>query len=280
MSNLIKSGRVVSVDDLKQLELIRHFIPKTQNTSGSDAEFEGNGGPDVETQSLKERILEDAEKTAQEMLNRAREEAAEIRAAAEREVESWWESRRDEDDSVTEQARQDGYREGYAAGAEQAARDLMNEWDARLNEARQVVEQAYVTKERVIAEAETFVVDLSCAIAGKLVSAHLAEAPEKVIRLFGQALARRKEQGVITLCVAPSQFDFVQAAKDELTLSLDSQAELQIVPDLTVEEGGCIVRSSFGSIDARVDTQLAAIRAELLRVAAHAAEEGISDGAS
>lgn len=280
MSNLIKSGRVVSLDDLKQLELIRHFIPKSQNTSGSDEEFEGNGGPDVETQSLKERILEDAERTAQEILDRAREEAAEIRAVAEREAESWWESRREEDDAVKEQARQDGYREGYGAGAEQAARDLMNEWEARLGEARQVVEQAYVTKERVIAEAETFVVDLSCAIAGKLVSAHLAEAPEKVIRLFGQALARRKEQGVITLCVAPSQFDFVQAAKDELALSLDSQAELQIVPDLTVEEGGCIVRSSFGSIDARVDTQLAAIRAELLRVAAHAAEEGISDGAS
>ncbi|MNV98055.1 flagellar assembly protein H [compost metagenome] len=55
---------------------------------------------------------------------------------------------------------------------------------------------------------------------------------------------------------------------------LDAQAELQIVPDSSIKEGGCIVRSAFGSIDARVDTQLEAIREQLLKVASHSIEEG------
>jgi len=280
LSNLIKSTRVVSVDDLKRLELSRRFAPKPQFPANSDANAEGIEAVDVETLSWKERIIQDAERMAQQMLDQARQEAEQIRKAAEQEVESWWQSRRAEDDQLTEEARRMGYEEGYRAGFEQAEQENRLTWESRMKEAREVVEQAYVAKERIIAEAESFVVDLSCTIAGKLASAYLAEAPERILPLFSQALSRRKEQGVITLCVSPAQFGFVQAAKDELSLVLDAQAELQIVPDASVEPGGCIVRSSFGSIDARIDTQLEAIRAELLNVAANAAEERDADAAS
>jgi flagellar assembly protein FliH len=278
LSSLIKSDRVVPLEDLKKLELIRRYVPAPQNISGSDGTAEGNAADDVENQTLKERILSDAERTAQEMLRQAREAADEIKAVAQLEAETWWQTKRGQDSALEEEARNKGFEEGYRAGIRQAEQDIQLEWSGRMQEARSTVEQAYIAKERVIAEAETFLVELSCSVAGKLVSRQLTEAPELVVSLFAQALSRRKEQGVITLCVSPSQFSFVQAAKDELSLSLDSQAQLQIVPDPGVGEGGCVVRSAFGSIDARIDTQLSAIRAELLRVAAQAAEEVHEDG--
>ncbi|MDG0793543.1 hypothetical protein OMP38_23935 [Cohnella ginsengisoli] len=41
-----------------------------------------------------------------------------------------------------------------------------------------------------------------------------------------------------------------------------------------------MIRSAYGSIDARVDTQLETIREELLQIAAHSTEEGANaDGA-
>ncbi|TJY43190.1 flagellar assembly protein FliH [Cohnella pontilimi] len=279
MSSLIKSDRVVPLEDFKKLELIRKYVPAPQKISGSDGDSEGNTADDVEIQSLKERILSDAERTAQEILRQAREAAAEIKAAAEAEAEAWWQTKRGQDASLEEEARRRGYEDGYHAGVRQAEEDVRQEWSEQMREARVTVEQAYAAKERVIAEAETFLVELSCSIAEKLISRELTEqSPELAVSLFAKALSRRKEQGVITLCVSPSQFAFVQAAKDELSLALDSQADLQIVPDAGIGEGGCIVRSAFGSIDARIDTQLAAVRAELLRVAAHAAEEVDPDG--
>jgi flagellar assembly protein FliH len=273
LSNLIKSGRVVSLEDLKQLELIRRFAPASQKSASGDGDFEGKEEADVETLSWKEKILKDAKQTAQNILKQAQEEAAAVRAAAEGEIEGWWASRRAEDERVAEEARQAGYEEGFRQGAEQAEQDIRRRWEERLRDAEDLVRQAYAAKERVISEAEAFVVELSCDIASKLVASRLEQEPELAVRLFAQALSRRKEQGTITLCVAPDQFEFVQAAKDELMLSLDSQAELQIVPDASVGPGGCIVRSAFGSIDARIDTQLSVIRAELLRAAAHSAEE-------
>jgi len=280
LSNLIKSGRVVSLDDLKRLELIRRSAPIPQNTLNTGDSSEGNAEFDVETRNWKERILQDAERTAQDLIQEARDTAEGLRSAARQEVEAWWQARRAEDEHAAQEASKQGYDQGYHAGLQRGEEESKNAWDSRMQEARRLLEQAHAAKESIIAEAETFVVELSCAIAGKLLSEHLKEAPERSIKLFAQALSRRREQGVITLCVAPAQFGFVQAAKDELSLSLDAQAELQVVPDATVDPGGCIVRSSFGSTDARIDTQLAAVREELLRIAAHVAEEENANDAS
>lgn len=279
MSNLIKSSHVVSLEDLRRLEQIRLITPISQNISESDVDSEGNPTIDVETQTMKDRILNDAELTAQQILLQAHSAADEIIASAKQEAEEWWNSRRIEDSNFREDVRQEGYSEGLSAGTAQAEEDVAQHWAARLQEAQAIVEQAYITKEEVIAEGEAFLVELSCSIAEKIMSRKLAKAPEMAMKLFEKALLRRKEQGVIVLCVSPSQFSYVQAAKDELVMLLDSQAELQIVPDSSIKEGGCIVRSAFGSIDARVDTQLNAIREQLLRVAAHNAEEGIRDAA-
>jgi flagellar assembly protein FliH len=275
LSNLIKSSHVVSLEDLKKLELARMISPILHKSSESAVESEGDSALDVETQSLKDRVLSDAEQTAQQILLQAQAAADELLAGARQEAEDWWQSRRTEDAQFREEAHTEGYTEGYKAGELQAEADLSQNWVSRLEEAQAIVEQAYKTKEEVIVEGEAFLVELSCSIAEKIMSRKLPKAPELSMKLFEKALSRRKEQGVIVLCVSPSQFAYVQAAKDELVMQLDSQAELQIVPDSSIKEGGCVVRSAFGSIDARVDTQLEAIREQLLRVTAHSSEEGI-----
>jgi flagellar assembly protein FliH len=279
LSNLIKSSHVISLDDLKRLELIQRISPIQQNISESGVDSEGNQSIDVETQTLKQRIIGDAEQTAQNIILQAQAAASEIRAAAELEAESWWQSRREEDKTYLQELSRQGFDEGYRIGAAQAEEDIKLQWADRLQEAQAIVERAYETKEKIISEGESFLVELSCSIAEKILNRKLAKSPEMSMKLFEKALARRKEQGVIVLCVSPSQFAHVQAAKDELIVMLDSQAELQIVPDSSIKEGGCIVRSAYGSIDARVDTQLEAIREQLLRVAAHGAGEGYQDDA-
>lgn len=257
------------------LEYIRKFEPPSPKRSQVDDNSEGIVADHVETMSLNDRILKDAEATAQTMLDQARQSAELERSAAKKEIEQWWQARRAEDEAFQEEAKRRGFEQGYADGRAAGEQEAAQKSEEILGEARAIVEQAYAAKQALIAEAETFVVQLSCEIAEKIIAERIAEAPERSIQLFRRALSRRKETGSITLCVAPSQFAFINASREELRLSLDAQSELQIVPDASVDEGGCVVRSSFGSIDARVDTQLAAIREHLLRIAAQAAEEGI-----
>jgi flagellar assembly protein FliH len=48
---------------------------------------------------------------------------------------------------------------------------------------------------------------------------------------------------------------------------LDGQAELSIIPDYSVQDEGCVIRTPLGSVDAKIDTQLKEIKQVLLEIA-------------
>ncbi|MNZ61302.1 flagellar assembly protein H [compost metagenome] len=178
---------------------------------------------------------------------------------------------------MIEAVKSEGFHQGFEEGKTEAQNSLQAKIEEMMNEASTVLQHAYMEKERIVQEAEPFLVELSCAIAEKVIDKQLDLEPEYTIELIKQSLSRKREQGTLTLCVAPSQFAFVQAAREELSLVIDSQAELQILPDPSVQDKGCVIRSSYGSVDARIDTQLVEIKKELLRITQQTDERGLSN---
>lgn len=271
MSNLIKSSSVITLDQLKQLEWLHQR--NLEINESLDQEEDMEPVPDEETITLRDQILNDAQLYAEERLRDAAEESEKLLAETQQQIDVWWLEKRTEDESASEASRQSGYELGYAEGAAQSQKEMREIWEQKLAEASDVLKTAFQMREQIIQEAEPFLVELSCAIAEKIIGQQLSTAPEMAIELIRKSLSRRREQGVITLCVAPGQLAFVQAAREELHMAIDSQAELQILPDSTVKDNGCVIRSSFGSIDARIDTQLAEIKKELIHLAHHSGEE-------
>ncbi|REE94415.1 flagellar assembly protein FliH [Paenibacillus taihuensis] len=272
MSRLHKSSHVISVEDLKRLEWYNKYVP-----APSPDELHVPVGPSAETTSLRDQILEDAEEFAKQRIQETGEQIEAMYTDATAQIDQWWLERRLQDEELQEQIRQDGYSYGYQEGKDAATAEVYDQWEVMLTEARAILDSAYETKEQIIQEAEPFVVALSAAIAEKIIHKQLTVDPNWSLDIIRKSLERRREQGVITLCVSPQQLTFVQAAREELSLVIDSQAELQIVPDVSVKEFGCVIRSSFGSIDARIDTQLAEIKRELVALALQAVERGIAD---
>lgn len=272
MSNLIKSSSVIAIDQLKRLQWL-HQNKDQLGQKAEEQQAEVEPQPDEETISLRDQILTDAQRFAEERLRDAAEESEKMLADAEQQIEVWWLQKRSEDEAAAEAARHSGYELGYSEGIAQSEAQLRNEWEQKLADAALILKTAYETREQIIQEAEPFLVELSCAIAEKIIGQQLLQAPEMAVDLIRQSLSRRREQGVITLCVSPEHLTFVQAAREELHLAIDSQAELQILPDSTVKDHGCVIRSAFGSIDARIDTQLSEIKRELIQLAHRSSEE-------
>lgn len=272
LSNLIKSTSVVSIDQLRELYWKNKYAALAANANG-EAEAPEEEQPDEETITLRDQIIADARQFAEESLREMGAQCEQMLTDAEANVEAWWLEKRLEDEATTEAARSDGYERGFAEGIEQANMLAKQEWEQKLFEANSILASAYTMREQIIQEAEPFLVELSCAVAEKVIGQQLEQAPEMVIELIKKSLARRREQGVITLCVAPGQLAFVQAAQEELNLAVDSQAELQILPDATVKDFGCVIRSAYGSIDARIDTQLSELKRELVQFAHQSRDE-------
>lgn len=277
MSRIIKPQFYISLDDIKQLNVSN--IPVAKETPPPPppepvvpAVTREEEEEVRELLAMKEQILRDAEAVAEAELTRAKEESAAIRQEAEAEIEKWWQERRSHDLQAEEEAAQRGFEKGFLQGQEQAEAQVLESYDGLLAEARTVLEQAYDMKRQIIQESEPFLVELSTAIAAKIIQQELSLNPQWIIGMTRSVLARKREKGAITLCVSPKQFAYIRDARDELLLALDSQAELQILPDSTVGDNGCVVRTDFGSVDARVETQLKEIKNALQSLSAQLPE--------
>ncbi|NOU93434.1 flagellar assembly protein FliH [Paenibacillus sp. LMG 31456] len=266
MSNVIKYTQYIALDDKKVVEV----AVKSEYTSLEESSDETNSQQLEELNEailIKEQILQDAETFAEEQIRTAMDEAAAIRQQVQAESEVWWNEQRQRDIDLQNQLKDEGFQQGYQDGIKQSETELREQYDGMLQEASQILDQAYVLKQQIIQESEPFLIELSCSIAEKIVERQLTVEPEWIIELVQHVLSRRREKGIITLCVAPTHFSNIQDAREELLLHIDSQAELQIIPDPSVHDHGCVVRSSFGSIDARIDTQLKEIKNALQHLA-------------
>jgi len=268
LSNLIKSSQYVAVKDPKYIEKVQYMTGLSAEMNIVD-ESEVHAKREAEYARIRKQIMDEAAVVAEEEVRHASEEAERIVEAARAEADQWWQERRQEDEQLIEMSKLDGFERGYQEGIEQAQEATRQQVEQMLAEAKAILEQAYLAKDQIIQEAEPFLVNLSCAIAEKIVDKHLSMEQEYAVELIRKQLTRKREQGMITLCVAPEHLAFVQAAREEMILSIDSQAELQILPDSSVTDWGCVIRSSYGSIDARIDTQLAEIKKHLLQIALH-----------
>lgn len=263
----------MTLEELRKLRWNNQYISQHEETDREETSEPVEETPDATTISLRDQILSDAMSTAEERISEAADECEKLLEDANAQIEVWWLEKRNEDETLQKKHQEEGHQQGYQSGKVQAQQEVRAEWEQNLEEASSILKDAYRTREQIIQEAEPFIVELSCSIAEKIIDKQLSLEPEMVLEIIKRTLSRRREQGEITLCVSPANLSFVQAAREELNATIDSQAELVIIPDSSVKDEGCVIRSKFGSIDARIDTQLSEIKRELLLIAHQSIEE-------
>ncbi|MFY0542788.1 flagellar assembly protein FliH [Brevibacillus sp. H7] len=264
LSRIIKSAHYSASEEKVILSVKSLPILKTVVSSERLQEFEEKmKSAEDEAQT----ILRDAEETASKMLHEAAQQAELLKHQALAEIEQWWQERRQEADGLFQQTLEEARQQGFALGREEGKLQAMQEEQEAVQTAKHVLAQAFAEKERIIAEAEPFLVELSMEVAKKVIGDELNTSPEPVLEIVRRVLRRSRVHGDITVCVNHRYFDYVQEHRTQLLALLDGQAELSIYPDHTVRDGGCVIRTPFGSVDARIDTQLAEIKQVLLDIA-------------
>lgn len=284
LSNVIKSSHYIPLDSKKIIEAatIRPSQPLNRSGAVDDSSTASHQASDLE-QAVRDKQLEQeleqwkeqARREAEEIVQQAQEQAREMLANAEQEISELRAAREEEFQEemarAMEEAREQAYREGYAKGEEEAKAV----WQEKVGQAAAVLQDAHALKQEIISEAEPFLLELSTQIAETIIDKQLTLEPEWVIDQVRSILSRERRRGTITLCVSPEQFPYIREARDELMMVLDSQAELQILPDATIKGYGCVVRTDLGSLDARIDSQLTEIKQALLQV--YASEQEVSE---
>lgn len=162
---------------------------------------------------------------------------------------------KEEANSIREAAAKEGYEEGINA-AKQDIENLKNSMEEFLN-----------AKQDVYDEIAPDILEISLDIAKKIIKKEMKESPEILLDNIKDILkGLSKEESKIVLKVNPAQVAMLKQEMPEAVSMAGLEAKVIIVPDENTMEGGCMVTTDNGVIDATIETQLAIISEALKEV--------------
>jgi flagellar assembly protein FliH len=166
--------------------------------------------------------------------------------------------------------RRDGMLSAEAAIEARAAEIATAQTEERLKSAlpaiREAVQLLHLERDQLLTTWETAAVTLAAAIAEKIVRRELLQQPALRVDMIREALRLAAGQPHVRHRLHPLDLTMLEThAPDVLRQLAASQAEF--VADDSIALGGCVIESRHGSIDARLETQLARITEELLNAA-------------
>jgi flagellar assembly protein FliH len=256
-SKVFKASYLTDSRDTKVVKIPVGINTNQVNTSDSSTQAENSLS--VENEMVDKLIL-DAQIKAQDIILRAKQTVEAMINDAEEKMGMWWEENEKRLEVLTEEAREKGFQEGMISGKAEVEEKVYQEYKERIAQVQELLENAYKQKESIILEAEPFLLEMSNAIASQIVRQELESYPDKFVELIKQHILRFKEKDSITICVHPMDFDYIQSQRAHLLAVVNGETEIKIVPDHTVTEKGCIIRTAYGSVDARIDTQIEEIK--------------------
>lgn len=113
-------------------------------------------------------------------------------------------------------------------------------------------------------QCETTLVRLATRIAQRLVRREVQSVPEIPLAWIREGLEMAAGAACVSLRLHPQDLEGLGGCVDRLKQEIGRLAPLSVLPDETLERGGCVVQTEFGKIDMQLPTQLARIEEELL----------------
>ena len=106
--------------------------------------------------------------------------------------------------------------------------------------------------------------DIAVEIAKKIINKEVEQNREATLSIIKAAVEEvNKTENKITLKVMPKDVEIVRDKIPEIFEGNYFEAKITVIPDSTIKEGGVIIETSNGLIDASIETQMAIIEKAL-----------------
>lgn len=162
---------------------------------------------------------------------------------------------REEAQNIKEAAAKEGYQDGLS----QARADL--------EDVKNAITAFLSAKQDVFNYIAPDIMEISVEIAQKIIKKELQQDPSIILDNITEILkGLSKEETKITLRVNPVQVSLLKAEISDVMNNVGLEAKVLIVPDETIMEGGCMVTTTNGVIDATIETQLSVISEALKEI--------------
>ena len=253
MSKVFKSSRVI-LDD--KAFVLSTKIEKATDHKETELEEELAAHVDINHTLVANEIIEEARKEAESILDEADLEAAEKLKTAQQSSDNIIADAYDQAKGIMEQARNQGYEEGYEA----AMRDSSETSKAIVDEALALKNEWLKAKEVLMKASEKEMVEIVLESIEKILNKKVEEDAHLIEALIQEAVKRVNKTENLTLRVSSEDYSHVLSIKPMIVAMTEKVDDIEIKQDSSLKNGSCIIDTDSGSIDSSVWTQFEQIR--------------------
>jgi flagellar assembly protein FliH len=148
-----------------------------------------------------------------------------------------------------------GANEGEKAGFELASKKL----EPVLESLQKGVWQLKNLRQDTYQRIESEVVELALAIARKVICREIEVNQEVVVSVAREALSKVDDPGKIKIKMNPSDLQYINETKYQLSELIGNIDNVTLEAEENIHNGGCVIETNMGEIDARIEKQLQAV---------------------
>ena len=156
----------------------------------------------------------------------------------------------------SEMIKKSAFEEGYRCGLEKAEADL--------NNFREKISEFMNAKKEVFEYISPDILEISVDIAKKIIKKELETDPQIILNIIVDVLKTvSKSEPRVTIRTKPQMVQFIKDTLPNITYQYGIESKINVLADPSVSEGGCIVQTNNGIVDASIETQLEIIKKAL-----------------
>ena len=163
----------------------------------------------------------------------------------------------------TEEPEKDLEEQAYISGFEKGEKEGRESSKNRIETLLISLDQALLgidkAKKDLFLISEREAVELALSIAGKIIHQEVSTDRGVVLNVVKAALKKVTKHKKIKIRLNPADLDFMNEVKSQMPGLVDSFDEVIFEGDTSIGDGGCVIDTNFGDIDARIEKQLLAV---------------------
>ena len=220
-----------------------------------------------------EGIVKEAEEAAFILVKRQADEAQVLKREAQDEsdkivAEANEKARQIEKESIEtfEKKQKEGEEQGFIAGKEAGYAEGQAEVERLIQRLHTVLERASDRRSEILLETEQDIIDLVLLIARKVVKVITENQRNIIISNVVQALRKVKGRGNVIIRVNMADLKLTTEHTKDFIERMEGVKSIQVAEDSTIGQGGCVIETDFGEIDARISSQLLELETKILEM--------------
>lgn len=156
---------------------------------------------------------------------------------------------------VEKAADEDAYKRGFSEG-KKAGSESEKKFASVIKNLQQSLIDLEKSKKEMILNAEKGAVELAFAVSKKIVRSEVSINKSIIVDIIREALKKVMDYNKIKIKLRPSDYEFINTYEGEFSDFFKTSDNVVFEQDESILDGGCLIETDSGHIDARIENQL------------------------